>query len=80
MLGVRKLTEPATEPMCQAVTSRALCSACDADVGTGQNPNGALCLNFCDEWFLSCQGSFVDPYMDKNENVPYCREDSLACS
>ena len=80
MSVVRKLSSPVTELTCQAVTSRALCTACDADVGTGINSNGAICLNFCDEWFISCQSAFVDPYLDKNENVPFCREDSLVCS
>jgi hypothetical protein len=80
MYGVRKLSHPPTDQLCLAVTSRALCATCDADIGTGLNQNGAICLNFCDEWYLSCQGAFVDPYLDKNENVPFCREDSLVCS
>lgn len=80
MYEVRKLSVPPTEGICQAVTSRALCTVCDADVGTGINSDGAICLNFCDEWFLSCQSAFIDPYLDKNKNVPFCRDESLVCT
>ena len=57
-----------------------LCSKCDADVSTGLNANGAICLNFCDEWYLSCIKDFIDPYTDPSESVPFCKEDSMVCS
>ena len=56
-----------------------LCSKCDADVSTGLS-EGTICLSFCDEWFLSCHRDFIDPYLDINDHVPFCKEDSMVCS
>lgn len=65
---------------CFAMTSRVMCSKCDADISTGQNSGGQFCLTFCDQWFLACLDDFVDPYQDPNESVPFCKDDSLVCS
>ena len=62
-----------------AVTSRAHCATCDADIGTGK-ADGAFCLSFCDEWLIACQHEFFDPYIDSDTDIPFCREDSMVCS
>ena len=77
---VKYTANPKVSDQCFAVTSRVMCSKCDADIGTGVNSEGALCLNFCDEWLFACQNEFIDPYLDVSEHVPFCREDSLVCS
>ena len=64
MSVVKHKSSPKVSDKCFALTSRMLCSKCDADISTGVNPNGAICLNFCDEWFLSCMEDFIDPYID----------------
>ena len=74
------MTSPVPQSMCLATTSRVMCSHCDADVGTGVNQDGALCLNFCDEWYLACHQEYVDAYLDSSQDIPFCREDSLLCS
>ena len=80
MAAVRKLSSPQVEQQCFALTSRVFCSHCDADVGTGVINHHTLCLNFCDEWFYACRNDWIDPYIDKHEYVPFCREDSMVCS
>ena len=80
MTGVRKLSSPKVNSECFALTSRVLCSHCDADVGVGNIPQETLCESFCQEWFSSCQDAFIDPYVDRHESVPFCKEDSMVCS
>lgn len=63
MAVVHKFSDPKVSDRCFAVTSRVLCTKCDADVSTGLS-SGALCLNFCDEWFISCLYDYLDPYID----------------
>mmetsp|Transcript_8653 Transcript_8653/g.14657 ORF Transcript_8653/g.14657 Transcript_8653/m.14657 type:complete len:134 (+) Transcript_8653:138-539(+) len=75
-----KLSQPKISDQCFAHLSRLLCSSCDADVGTGQNKDGAICVGFCDEIFRACADDFFDPYLDPHETIPFCREDSLICS
>ena len=29
---------------------------------------------------MACIDDYIDPYQDPNENVPFCKEDSLICS
>lgn len=60
-------------------TSRAHCSTCDADVGTGKS-DGSLCESFCQDWMFACKNAYFDPYLEAPEEVPFCREDSLICS
>lgn len=80
-MGVAKrLTVPEVTDMCFTMTSRAMCSKCDADISTGQNPNGALCQSFCDDWYYACQADMIDPYIDTMDGAPFCKEDSLICS
>jgi hypothetical protein len=80
MAAVKKLSSPKVENDCFALTSRVFCNHCDADVGTGVIEAGSLCSSFCDEWFYSCRNEWIDPYIDKNEFVPFCRDDSMLCS
>lgn len=65
---------------CFAVTSRMMCSKCDADISTGVNPDKSICLSFCDEWYLSCMEDYLDPYVDPKEGQPFCTDDSMVCS
>ena len=51
---VKRLSQPPVSDNCFAMTSRAFCSKCDADISTGQNAHGHLCLDFCDQWLLAC--------------------------
>jgi hypothetical protein len=76
---LRKKASPKIHERCLQATSRAHCTLCDADVGTGKS-DGSLCQNFCDEWLMACQSEFFDPYIEVSEEVPFCREDSLICS
>ena len=76
---VRHLSNPKVSDQCFALTSRMLCSRCDADISTGVS-DGSICLSFCDEWFLACMSDYVDPYLDPSQNVPFCKEESLVCS
>lgn len=57
-----------------------LCSKCDADIGTGLNPNGGICLGFCEKWYQSCVDELIDPYVEQNERIPFCSSDSMICS
>ena len=79
MAEVKHLGSPKVSDQCFALTSRMLCSKCDADVSTGLS-EGAICLSFCDEWYLACHRDFIDAYQDSNEHVPFCKDDSMVCS
>jgi hypothetical protein len=80
MALLRHHSSPRINDVCYAVTSRAHCSICDADIGTGINKKASLCLNFCDEWLMACRNEYIDHYIDPKENIPFCRDDSLICS
>ena len=71
---------PRVSDNCFAMTSRVQCSKCDADIATGNNPENMFCLAFCDQWYISCIEDYMDPYLDPNEQVPFCKEDSMVCS
>ena len=77
---MKYFASPKIDDTCFATTARVFCSKCDADVATGKNKDGALCLSFCDEWLYTCRDAFFDPYQDPKDGVPFCREDSLVCS
>ena len=72
---LRKKSSPKLQDQCQTLTSRAYCSICDADIGTGKS-DGSLCLSFCTEWMFACQHAYFDPYIEAPEDVPFCRDDS----
>jgi hypothetical protein len=61
------------------MTSSALWSLCDADVGTGIG-DGSICLNFCQSWFYACQDDMVDPYTESSDQLPFCKQESIMCS
>ena len=79
MAQSRHLGNPPLSDKCFALTSRMLCSKCDADIGTGLS-EGHICLSFCDEWYLSCMRDFIDPYQDAAISNPFCTDDSIICS
>jgi hypothetical protein len=62
------------------MTSKMLCSKCDADVGTGINQDGSICSGICDSWYFACFNDLVDPQLKKIELAPFCRDNSLICS
>ncbi|CDW77852.1 UNKNOWN [Stylonychia lemnae] len=63
---------------CMAFTAKALCSHCDGDMGLGKL-NG-VCQSYCEQWYNVCQNEYFDPYVNQNENLPFCKKDSLICS
>ena len=65
---------------CFTMTSKVLCSKCDADIGTGLNSDGIFCLRTCEQWYNTCRDDFIDPYIDPSDQVPFCKEDSMICS
>ena len=75
---MRKAASPAVSEACFQATSRAHCSLCDADVGTGLADE--MCESFCSQWMYACMNDFVDPYIDATEQVPFCQSDSMVCS
>lgn len=80
MSQLKKNAFPAVSETCFMYTSRAHCTKCDADVGTGMNEGNYLCMSYCDEWRMACKDDMLDPYLDSSEVVPFCRDDSLICS
>ena len=77
---IKKTESPEVSEMCFLTTSIAQCSKCDADVATGANTRGSLCLSFCDQWLQSCKNDLLDPYVDPKVSPPFCSEDSMLCS
>lgn len=80
MSAVKYYSEPKINEKCFTLTSKMMCSKCDADIGTGLNSNNAICSDICEQWFYSCGHELLDPYVDKKEAMPFCREDSMVCS
>jgi hypothetical protein len=39
-----------------------------------------MCIDYCDRLFSACKDEYFDPYVNKSENVPLCKNDSLLCS
>jgi len=39
-----------------------------------------LCIDYCDKLFSVCKEEYFDPYINKNDIVPFCKSDSLLCS
>ena len=79
MSHVRYNADPKVNDKCFAFTSKMLCSKCDADISTGIT-DGSICFSTCRAWFKSCYNEFIDPYVEKNEHVPFCHRDSMMCS
>jgi len=64
-------------PYCLSSMSDAMCSVCDSDIGTSLSVG--MCPNFCLNMFLACQDQYVDPYLNSESQLPFCRTDSLMC-
>ena len=69
-------TKPYMSDLCYHLTSRAFCSACDADIGTGQNSGGHLCPGFCDEWMTACDDIWIDISAHPDQKMPLCNSQS----
>lgn len=75
---VRHAASPKLSHECYQMTSTAICSYCDADIGTGQAKH--MCDSFCHRWFQACAQDYIDPYLDSADSMPFCTEDSMVCS
>lgn len=67
---------------CARITRLALCSPCDADVGTALKSRlnqVVLCPSFCARWFNACREDFYEPGRAASTLSP-CGEGSLVCS
>ena len=39
-----------------------------------------MCISYCDKLFAVCGEEFFDPYVNADNALPFCKEDSLLCS
>lgn len=39
-----------------------------------------LCEEICEVWYQQCKEEQIDPYVNVQENLPFCKEESLLCS